>query len=154
MRDGLEGADREAWSVLASQLGDGGNAVAPFQTFTELISMDMSGKELWEVYLCLYRRACQSVLKTEDKGEAPAEGEVLISYNIAMTSGTLTICPRVSEGSEIKKDDGTVVGKLALNGTVLAGTALVKSEEEWNVLRADEDKLRDLLESIGMPNDS
>jgi ATP adenylyltransferase len=147
MRDGLEGADREAWEVLADQLADG--AAAPFQTFTERISLGMSGEDLWAIYLRLYRQACRAVLGSE--GEAPAEGEVLISYNIAMTRTTLTVCPRISEGSAIAKADGTVVGKLALNGTVLAGTALVKSQDEWDVLRADEGKLKSLLEGIGLP---
>jgi ATP adenylyltransferase len=148
MKDGLEGPTKDAWGVLAERLVDG--ALAPFKTFTERISLDMSGNELWDIYLRLYRQACQAVAPSDD--EAPAEGEVLISYNMAMTSSTLTVCPRLSEGQDITTEDGVVVGKLALNGTVLAGTALVKSEGEWDALRENEAKLAGLLEAIGIPN--
>lgn len=148
MKDGLEGPDKEAWGVLAEHLVDG--AVAPFKTFSERISTDMTGDDLWAVYVRLYRQACHAVLGSEK--EAPAEGEVVISYNMAMTSTTLTICPRVSEGSEIRNKEEEVVGKLALNGTVLAGTALVKSEGEWDALKADDAKLESLLGAIGLPS--
>jgi ATP adenylyltransferase len=150
MREGLEGHDHDAWGVLAEQLA--GGAVAPFKTFSERISLEMTGDELWDIYLRLYRQACQAVKPSD--AEAPAHGEALISYNMAMTSTTLTICPRLSEGTEIKNSGGGVVGKLALNGTVLAGTALVKSEAEWDALREDEAQLGSLLASIGLPTGS
>ncbi|KAK3332368.1 hypothetical protein B0T19DRAFT_415468 [Cercophora scortea] len=40
---------------------------------------------------------------------------------------------------------------LAVNGTVLAGTALVKSRDEWEVLRAHPEKAVALLGKIGLP---
>jgi ATP adenylyltransferase len=37
-----------------------------------------------------------------------------------------------------------------LNGTLLAGTLLVKSEAEWDTLRNDESMLIEILSSIGV----
>ena len=63
----------------------------------------------------------------------------------------MVICPRLSEGLRIKDSDGNVLGPISLNGTILGGTLLVKSEQEWEALRKNEDKLRDILEAIGVP---
>jgi sulfate adenylyltransferase (ADP) / ATP adenylyltransferase len=60
------------------------------------------------------------------------------------------VCPRISEGLAIKSSNGEPIGPVALNGTLLAGTLLVKSELEWDTLRADESKLNDILSSIGV----
>ena len=67
-----------------------------------------------------------------------------------MTSRTLAVCPRLSEGDAVLRD-GEAVGRLALNGTVLAGTALVKSEAEWAALREDARGLERALKTIGVP---
>jgi ATP adenylyltransferase len=52
---------------------------------------------------------------------------------------------------KIKNSDGEEIGSVALNGTVLGGTLLVKSEAEWNALRNDESKLKGILSAIGFP---
>ncbi|KAL2753049.1 hypothetical protein ACRALDRAFT_1065988 [Sodiomyces alcalophilus JCM 7366] len=90
------------------------------------------------------------------KGAAWMEGEpAQISYNMAMTRNTLVICPRRAEGATIVSSSGDLVGTLSLNGTVLAGTALVKSEAEWDTIRNDGDGrvLADVLGKIGLPPD-
>ena len=43
------------------------------------------------------------------------------------------------------------VGPVALNGTILAGTLVVKTEEDWNELRRDQGRLSDLLNLVGLP---
>jgi ATP adenylyltransferase len=60
----------------------------------------------------------------------------------------------VVEGTAVVAGDGGEkkdVGKLALNGTVLAGTALVKTQEEWDALRAEPEQLLEILGRIGVP---
>jgi ATP adenylyltransferase len=73
-----------------------------------------------------------------------------ISYNLGMTTRGMVVCPRTSEGLVIKTSKGESIGHVALNGTLLAGTLLVKSEIEWDTLRSDESKLHDILGSIGI----
>ena len=44
-------------------------------------------------------------------------------------------------------------GLVALNGTILAGTLMVKTEEEWNVLKGPHGPrlLENILEQVGLP---
>ncbi|GAB1319988.1 bifunctional AP-4-A phosphorylase/ADP sulfurylase [Madurella fahalii] len=171
-----------AWEVLAAGLAaagagtgaeDGGplplRGRVPFQTFAERIG---PGADLRRVYLRLYRRACEAVLGAAEGGaaaEVPADGggggdgedgkegvEARISYNLAMTRDVMVVMPRLAEGEVVSvvERDGTrrVVGKLALNGTVLAGTALVKSQAEWDALRVEPEQLLEILGRIGVPS--
>ncbi|KAM7193059.1 inositol phospholipid synthesis protein Scs3p [Naviculisporaceae sp. PSN 640] len=177
MRDGLEdvavtaGGDdgegtRNKWDVLANKLVDGADGGTmrqfqlPFKTFAERIHPGITAEELHAVYLKLYRRACAAVFRTsqaEDDAqyEQQTEGEAKISYNMAMTRDVLVIMPRLAEGAVIASsgtaEGESIIGKLALNGTVLAGTALVKSQAEWDFLRARPEVVVDLLGRIGVP---
>ncbi|KAK2616473.1 bifunctional AP-4-A phosphorylase/ADP sulfurylase [Conoideocrella luteorostrata] len=151
MRDGLEpGAP---WDVLAdrSDLNE-----APFVVFSEPIQLGMAPSELHSAYLRLYYRACRAVDRHNGNGEStddvPAEGPARISYNMAMTKHTLIICPRFAEGGPVYNDE-TEVGQLALNGTLLAGTALVKNEAEWEALTKKPSGLTDVLRRIGLSRD-
>ena len=72
-------------------------------------------------------------------------------YNLALTDQAIVLCPRLSEGLEIKGSNGNLVGPVSLNGTMLGGTLLVKSEQEWDALRNDEKKLKKILQAIGVP---
>ncbi|KAJ9425664.1 ATP adenylyltransferase-domain-containing protein [Fusarium oxysporum] len=120
------------------------------------IKLGMSGADLHSTYLRLYRKACRAVaVYTKDPlhtEEAPAEGPTRISYNLAMTKDTLVVCPRLAEGVKLQSQDGDVLGTVSLNGTLLAGTALVKNELEWEALKKDPDTLRNVLRDIGVPN--
>jgi ATP adenylyltransferase len=64
----------------------------------------------------------------------------------------MVLCPRISEGSKVKSKNGDLIGPVSLNGTILGGTLLVKSEEDWDALRSDELKLKEILYAIGMPS--
>lgn len=155
MKDGLE--DDASWNVLAQQ--DDILQKTPFVAFSEPISTETSPANLHAAYLRLYKKACQAVSQhtgttTPSTDDIPTTGEVKISYNMAMTKDSLVICPRLSEGSEIKSSDtSSPVGSLALNGTVLAGTALVKSEAEWEALKESPSGLLAVLRSIGVPRE-
>ncbi|KAL2258500.1 hypothetical protein VTK26DRAFT_8165 [Humicola hyalothermophila] len=133
-------------------------------------------RDLHATYLRLYRRACEAVLGcaavagdgsgsgSESVGQAGGE-PARISYNLAMTRDVMVVMPRVAEGQTVTattpgdgdRGDGVEpgkreVGKLALNGTVLAGTALVKSQAEWDALRREPEQLKEILGRIGVPN--
>jgi ATP adenylyltransferase len=54
----------------------------------------------------------------------------------------------------LKRDDGSDVGFTALNGTLLAGSMMVKNQEEWDFLRSRPGVLDDILGAIGIPPDA
>ena len=93
------------------------------------------------------------------KLEATDDGAAAISYNLAMTTSAMAICPRRSETAtlgvaEHVSSGAGQIGPVALNGTILAGTLMVKTEKDWNELRRDEGKLFDLLKMVGiLPED-
>ncbi|OTA90661.1 hypothetical protein M434DRAFT_397830 [Hypoxylon sp. CO27-5] len=148
MKDGLENVDRGGeWSVLAEKLTES-EKVLPFSVFTANVPSDMSDEERHHAYLDLYRRAVKAV---SPNTEVQVHGEAKISYNFAMTSHSMALCPRLAEGATIKNKAGEKIGEVSLNGTVLAGTALVKNEAEWNALREEPDMLLDILKGIGLP---
>lgn len=154
MRDGLaEGG--KAWSVLANRLVDpvADSSKVPFATFVEKLNEGVQAEELHAVYRRLYRRACTAANVGVGNGdEALLQGEAKISYNLAMTKDVMVICPRTAEGGAVIDREGQEVGMLSLNGTVLAGTALVKSEKEWDALRTDPEQLWEILGKIGVPS--
>ena len=97
----------------------------------------------------MYRQACEAM---EVEAGEEGEGEARVSYNMAMTMDGIVVMPRVAEGAEVRDGEGRVVGRLALNGTVLAGTGLVKSREEWEALRGDPEQVGEVLRRIGVLN--
>lgn len=153
MREGL--GDGAGWTVLADQLAgngdEGGPIRLPFATFAETIAGDVSPEALRSAYIRLYRKACAAAgLDERELGDLSGDGiPARISYNLAMTRNSLVVCPRLAEGDVVRASGGQEIGRLALNGTVLAGTALVKSEKEWDALRDDPSQLWDILSKIG-----
>ncbi|TEA22319.1 Diadenosine 5',5'''-P1,P4-tetraphosphate phosphorylase 2 [Colletotrichum sidae] len=150
MKEGLPSESK--WDVLAKQLDQKHVSGVPFATFGQKIHGDMTATELHSIYLSLFREAVDAVEAHVGKVEDSGNGEAPISYNLAMTNSSLVVMPRFAEGSTIL-DNGVPVGKLSLNGTVLAGTALVKNEAEWNALRlnSESNQLIGILAQIGIP---
>ncbi|GKT47589.1 diadenosine 5',5'''-P1,P4-tetraphosphate phosphorylase 2 [Colletotrichum spaethianum] len=150
MKEGLP--DDSQWDVLAKQLGSSDVSGVPFSTFADKIHCDMTPEELHSVYLSLFQSAVDAVKAHMGTVDNPGHGDAPISYNLAMTSDRLVVLPRLAEGATILQD-GAMVGKLNLNGTVLAGTALVKNKAEWNALKAKNDsvQLLEVLSKIGIP---
>ncbi|KAK2002400.1 ATP adenylyltransferase [Colletotrichum falcatum] len=152
MRDGLPEDSR--WDVLAKQLGSSDAAGVPFSTFADKIHREMTPEDLHAIYLSLFNSAVEAVMAHIGTVDNLRDGDAPISYNLAMTTDRLVVLPRLAEGSTIFQD-GAPVGNLCLNGTVLAGTALVKNEAEWNALEAKNDgvQLSQVLSKIGLPLD-
>lgn len=50
----------------------------------------------------------------------------------------------------LKRSDGSEIGFVALNGTTLGGTMMVKHREEWDILRSQRGKLDSILHAIGI----
>jgi ATP adenylyltransferase len=132
----------------------------PFTHFAYRLPSDPTGSQLLDVYNRLYqlsRRAIDDYMTanpTKLTLHDTSTGSLPISYNLAMTTVGMAILPRLSEGANLRRDDGTEVGFVALNGTALGGTLMVKQEEQWNLLRQQPEKLDYILRAIGIPTSS
>ncbi|KFY07839.1 hypothetical protein V492_06781 [Pseudogymnoascus sp. VKM F-4246] len=148
MRKGLEDAK---WELLADGLAEA-QAKIPFTYFAAPIRGGESPEKLHETYLALHKMAKYAMdIYTKRTGEGGGEE---MSYNLAFTDSSMVILPRRAEGSAFPTglEDPKETGVVALNGTVLGGTLLVKDELEWKALRGDGGKtLKGLLEKIGIP---
>ena len=136
----------------------------PFLVLTVPVHDNMATpSELYNRYLFLLRAAkmlmkdpstsdiSSADLESVDVTDPPDSRHVAYSYNLALTLQQMTICPRMSETAPIPGLNGNEV---APNGTILAGTLLVKHVEEWDALkRADGTQaLDDMLAHIGFPS--
>lgn len=122
----------------------------PFAYFTSAIPSCPSPQKLHELYYSLYTQALERAeLKRGDIRQTASSHESAISYNLAMTDRVMILCPRRSEGATIFDAAGVEIGYVALNGTLLGGTLLVKSELEWDALQRDPSLLDFILSSIG-----
>ncbi|KAH6720131.1 HIT-like domain-containing protein [Leptodontidium sp. MPI-SDFR-AT-0119] len=150
MRSGIEQGVK--WEVLVDSLVKEPRPMLPFSYFSAQVPENASAEELYQIYIGLHARACQLVKNssaTSPITEASSQ-ESSTSYNLGFTDRAIVLCPRASEGLKIEDNSGNFIGPIALNGTVIGGTLLVKSEEEWDVLRNDESKLTDVLQAIGL----
>ncbi|KAF7901675.1 uncharacterized protein EAF01_006974 [Botrytis porri] len=146
MRTGLE-KDLQ-WSPLVDRLVKTTAPELPFTYFAASFTSNVQPSDLHATYLKLHQKACQLMKTTPCKDRKEASP---ISYNLGITNKSMVLCPRTSEGLEIMDTDGKIVGSVALNGTLLAGTLLVKSEIEWDAIRRDEGILVNVLKAIGVP---
>ncbi|KAI9717108.1 MAG: bifunctional AP-4-A phosphorylase/ADP sulfurylase [Chrysothrix sp. TS-e1954] len=165
MRSGLASGE---WSLLADQLVSAdvpefeisttAQLKLPFVAFGARFSpSSATSNNLHQLYVQLYDAALQSVHRYiaahhESMRLHPSNGgDMSISYNLAMTTTCMVICPRRSEGSMITRDDGSELDFVALNGTVLGGTLMVKNEELWQLLKRHPLRLEKVLEACGVP---
>ncbi|RDW71211.1 hypothetical protein BP6252_07774 [Coleophoma cylindrospora] len=156
-----EGTGDDVWQPLAESLAavtPAPDSELPFAYFAERLPQNPRPSELLQIYRLLYENACKAVRLyiAENPGcelqlKDEQDGSAAISYNMGLTDGVMVLCPRISEGKIIPDQEGNPVGPIALNGTVLAGTLLVKSEAEWAALKEDKSKLVSVLAAIGIP---
>ncbi|KAF2022202.1 HIT-like protein [Aaosphaeria arxii CBS 175.79] len=136
------------------------NAVVPFTHYAVRFPDEPTPSQLLKAYHDLYRAAEKAVRAFEQNDPAKLAlhstegGDLPISYNLGITTSGMVILPRRAEGGMLRRDDGTEAGFVALNGTTIGGTLMVKHEEEWKTLRAQPSKLDGILNAIGIPNTS
>ncbi|KAF2192690.1 5',5'''-P-1,P-4-tetraphosphate phosphorylase 2 [Zopfia rhizophila CBS 207.26] len=168
-----EGTQSDGWDLLIDLISPDSDSTTndtssnllqhpaiPFTHFALQFPPDPTGDQLLKAYNDLYHSAKESVDRfiASNPGNLEfhptTDGTSPISYNLAMTTTAMAICPRRSEGCMLRRDDGTNVGFVALNGTTLGGTLMVKFQDEWDTLRAQPEKLDSILEAIGIPKDN
>ena len=129
--------------------------VLPFTYFSSPLPEDSNPETLHQIYNSLLEQACsltKRAIEGLDDDENTGSEKSPISYNLALTDRAMVLCPRMSEGLQIKSGKGDLIGPISLNGTILGGTLLVKTEQEWDALIKHEEKLKDILQAIGVPS--
>lgn len=125
----------------------------PLLHFSTPLEDGLSRSGLYSKYLLLMRAALSASRSPgqplEENLAVEKNGQTVFSYNLAMTTDRMAICPRSKESVGVPGagPDSTV----ALNGTILAGTLMVKYEAEWDILRQNHSLLDEVLTSIGYP---
>ncbi|KAI9836511.1 MAG: bifunctional AP-4-A phosphorylase/ADP sulfurylase [Sclerophora amabilis] len=162
----------QGWTLLADELTPSSDSRAssqdhrdlPFIYFRRLLPPAPTSNDLVQTYQWLYDRAVSSVRslnhtavdESPDAEASSGGGAAEISYNLAMTTTSMVLCPRRRGGAALDLGsahglDQKDIGPIDVNGTVLGGTLMVKTEEEWDALRGDESRLLSILRVIGYP---
>jgi ATP adenylyltransferase len=133
------------------------SAQVPFAHFALPLPPNPSPDTLHTIYLSLYRAGLAAAQGNSGDVSQMTSGPAAISYNLAMTDSVMLICPRRNESARISVDSATSrevseAGIVALNGTILAGTLMVKAEAEWDELRRHPETLKDILTAVGYPH--
>ncbi|KAF2095621.1 HIT-like protein [Rhizodiscina lignyota] len=158
LSDRISGRSRR-YSAGAAATGPSPQTELPFACFSRAIPQNASSDQLFTIYTTLLSEATVAARSyaqahPTDFALPTISGESIpapISYNLAMTTSSMVLCPRSSEGVVLKQQDGSEAGYVALNGTILGGTLMVKLKEEWDILRGDSTALDLLLAAIGIP---
>ncbi|QSZ30495.1 hypothetical protein DSL72_000049 [Monilinia vaccinii-corymbosi] len=151
MRRGL--GQESQWFLLADRLAAFPASATPFTYFSASLPVNIPPSDLYATYLILHQRACR-LMQVNFPTNLSVQSESPISYNLGFTNRSMVLCPRISEGLLIQDNEGNNIGPVALNGTLLAGTLLVKSEAEWDTLLKDERILTHILKTIGVPRNT
>ncbi|PNS14426.1 hypothetical protein CAC42_3712 [Sphaceloma murrayae] len=149
----FEGMERDVpdgtgWEPLMLRDWDGRGGQVPGLPFRAERTGDLEGKtaeEIYEMYVGLVERhvGIEEVGVGERKVRRP-----LGSYNLGLTRGCMAIARRTGEAYVFSDGEG-VEHRIAVNGTILAGTLMVKGEKEWDWLRADHAGLTKVLAALG-----
>ena len=169
--DDMRVGDKEGtWKLLADQVmaeipeNETGvrevGAGLPCQVLGWRIPKQVDESVLWEKYKELYRLAFERTKEfargysggLEESSEGGRENAALpLSYNLAMTTQSMMLCARRSEGKVVRRGDGSEIDSVALNGTMLGGTLMVKNDELLRILKDDPRQLEDVLNEVGIP---
>ena len=162
-----QGGAEEDWQPLIEYLAQSQHSShsflhlphLPFAHYALPVPPNPSAETLHSIYLKLYRAAVAAT-----RGRGPADGDSAsgrtdgpaeISYNLAMTLSAMVICPRRFETARVPIDstrpDIADHGVISLNGTILAGTLMVKAEAEWDILKTQPGLLTGVLGEVGFP---
>ena len=164
----LRGDDTEGeWYLALDSSSDESTSSMgfPFLHFVARLSPTLTSAELYVLYIRLYKQATSAVKKyqthrqsREDEVgvESREEGWSEISYNLAMTTYAMALCPRRREDAHIEMgvddEQQNRIGPASFNGTILARTLMVKTQGEWDALRRDDGSgLKRMLEAVGFP---
>ncbi|KIX01563.1 uncharacterized protein Z518_09289 [Rhinocladiella mackenziei CBS 650.93] len=157
----MSGPNADEWDLLIDRMTVRAHPELPlFQDpefpllhFSSPLEDDLSSTSLYSKYLLLMRAAFSATRfpgqPLNENIEIEQDRQTVFSYNLAMTTDKLAICPRRNEAVSIP--GAGPESSVALNGTILAGTLMVKDEAEWDILRHTPSLLENMLTAIGYP---
>lgn len=113
----------------------------------------MTAQDIHQRYQMLLRAGLASIhnlpLDSLESVTISQNGKATFSYNLALTTNIMAIMPRRSESSSIPD---VLDSSVAINGTILAGTMMVKAEDEWDRLREKPELVNRIFHDIGFPS--
>lgn len=170
MHLGLTDSSAAAWQPLIQSISTRSHISQPYQLYhnprspflalSTSLAPTMKSSELFDRYVTLLRAAflltqgsamdlTAEDLASTEVTEPQSPKHVSFSYNLALTSERIAIAPRRSESAPIS---GLKDSEVALNGTILGGTLMVKERAEWDKLREGPEVLEHVLGAIGYPS--
>lgn len=161
MEGEAEGGNGDAWGLLCNTMNTPAhpdipllhNPALPIVHFAVSLEDHASPRTMLDKYLLLLKAAFAGIsgnmeLRDLDEARIQVDGRTTFSYNLAMTSTLMAILPRREESSRIPNVNE---GSVAINGTILAGTMMVKAEDEWSRLRQHSEIAQQILRDISFP---
>jgi ATP adenylyltransferase len=151
MQNGLDTIDssKARWenltNIVAEQGPKGTLPELPFAYFGNNIPPEADEDDFYQVYVSLIEKAGQAIRDTK---VVWTQHGTPYSYNLAMTTSAMILCPRRHESKPVLTADGLpprgsegdlANWNVALNGTILAGTLMVKDKELFEYFKGDKD---------------
>lgn len=157
----MKAEEDDGWHVLCETMISPAHNSLPllhnpsltFVHFATSLQPGLGAADLHQRYLLLMRAALASIseernLESLNAVSISRDRRTIFSYNLAMTTEVMAILPRRAEASAIP---GVANSSIAINGTILAGTMMVKAEEEWHSLREQPQHVQKILNDITYP---
>ncbi|TLD32263.1 5'-5'''-P-1-P-4-tetraphosphate phosphorylase 2 [Venturia nashicola] len=142
-----EGMDTTGWenlsNIIAKQTIQGKVPELPIAWFGIGFAVEPNDKQLCEIYNELRLQASRA---TDGQGVSNMASGKPYSHNLAMTTSTMMLVPRQKDSSPVLTAEGNLPRsttgeekdwKVSLNGTIMAGTLMVKDKELFEYLRDD-----------------
>lgn len=127
------------------------NPKLPFVHYAVRLEAGLDSRAIYAKYLLLMRAALASINGGLDLDIINSvriideERKTTFSYNLAMTTDVIAIMPRKAESAAISSSNER---SIFVNGTVLAGTMMVREEDDWLQLRREPEFLSEVLDKI------
>lgn len=152
MREDLNSShsSKAEWENLTNAIAEQGQKGTPLQLpfayFSSEISLEANSDDLYQVYRSLLQKAANAI---QDTNVVYTQHGTPYSYNLAMTTSAMILCPRRCEASSVLGNpwphpqnpvhvEDWKYGSIALNGTLLAGTLMVKDKKVFEYLQSKE----------------
>lgn len=154
----MKGYAGDAWILMCSTMTSPVPSIAsllrnpslPFVHFAVSLEDDPGPAAILQKYDLLLKAALAGIngqvsIESMEKARIEDQGRTTFSYNLAMTHKLMAILPRRNEASRVLKAEDS---EIAINGTILAGTMMVKAQEEWQQLCREPEMVQQILHDI------
>ncbi|KAE9963146.1 hypothetical protein BLS_009600 [Venturia inaequalis] len=149
MQEGMDSAnlDKTGWenlsNILVKQTLQGKVPELPMAWFGIDFAVEPNDKQLCEIYNELRLQASRAI---DGRGVSNMARGKPYSHNLAMTTSSMMLVPRQNDSGTVLTAEGNLPRsatgeekdwKVSLNGTIMAGTLMVKDKELFEYLKND-----------------